>query len=490
MKLTRKLTLALVAGILAVHGLSAALWIVREMDIFEADATRDEEVLGRAIGVAVERIHAAEGSDAAVRYVEEVDRRESHVRVRWVWLRDAEPDHAPRVDPSLLAPLSRGEPLVVNLPGHTDPVYTYVPIELPDSRPAAIEIGDSQGEEQRYLTETVTAAIATAGILVILSALIAWALGVAMVGRPVRALVEHAKRVGAGDLTTRLPVRSRDELGELAKSFNQMSDGLEAARDATLVENKARISALEQLRHADRLATVGTLASGVAHELGTPLNVVDGHAQLIREASSGAVAESAETIRRQCQRMTQIIQNLLRFARRSGEESHETTDVSEVVRETVRMLEPFAKKRGVAPVVELDDDASARISFGPIQQVLANLVVNAVQAMPGGGELRLRVHDEARDGAKFVRLDVEDGGTGMDEATRSRVFEPFFTTKDVGDGTGLGLSVAYGIVRDHGGFIDVRSEPGRGSVFSVFLPKDEPKRDPTRELTRGAEGRP
>jgi signal transduction histidine kinase len=470
MTLARKFTLALAGGLLTVHALSVALWINREIELFEADVARDEEVLGRALVVAVERIDAREGIDAARRYVEEVDRRESQVRVRWIGL-DRPPDEV-RSDPRRLAALRSGD--VVVFRSADGPVYTYVPLRLAGAPPAAVEISDLQAEEQRYLDETITVSVVTAGILVALSAVVAWLLGLVLVGRPVRALVEHARRVGSGDLSARIPVRSRDELGELARTFNQMTEGLEDARRKAAAETSARLAAIDQLRHADRLATVGTLASGVAHELGTPLNVVDGHAQLIREAvPSGPVADSAETIRRQCKRMTQIIQNLLRFARRSNDVKREATNLGDVARETLRMLEPFARKRQVSAILDAGDGAHALIGFGPAQQVLTNLVVNGVQAMPDGGELHVRVGEDSRDGRGFVRIDVEDRGIGMDEATRSRVFEPFFTTKDVGDGTGLGLSVAWGIVRDHGGFIDVKSEPGCGSVFSVYLPRDE-----------------
>lgn len=472
MRLARKFTLALAGGLLTVHAFSVALWIARETALFEADVTRDEEVLGRALAIAVERIDARDGIEAAQRYVEEVDRQESQMRVRWVPLDDPRRLGDARADARRLSSVPPGESLVVRSEG--GPVYTYVPLRLTGAHRAVVEIGDLQAEEKRYLRETVTVSVVTAAVLVALSAVVAWVLGIVVVGRPVRDLVAHARRVGSGDLSARIPVRSRDELGELARTFNQMSEGLEEAHRRTAAETGARLAALEQLRHADRLATVGTLASGVAHELGTPLNVVDGHAQLIREAvPSGAIADSAETIRRQCKRMTQIIQNLLRFARRSNEAMRDATDVAEVARDTLRMLEPFAKKRQVSPVLDVGVAGPAMIGFGPAQQVLTNLVVNGVQAMPGGGELHVRIGEEAREGRQFVRIDVEDQGVGMDEATRSRVFEPFFTTKDVGDGTGLGLSVAWGIVGDHGGFIDVRSEPGRGSVFSVYLPRHE-----------------
>jgi signal transduction histidine kinase len=304
---------------------------------------------------------------------------------------------------------------------------------------------------------------------------------VAFIGRPVGLLVAYARRVGAGDLSQRLSPRSNDEIGDLAIELSRMCEGLQESRDRAEAEMAERLATVDQLRHADRLATVGTLASGVAHELGTPINVIEGHAQLIQEdrASTEACKENAEIITRQCKRMAQIIRDLLRFARRSGRRAG-AADVAEVARETLRMLEPLRHKRDVTVSVESDGDSAARIESDQMQQVLTNIFVNAIQAMCDGGSLSVRicrdrvaVQGKGQDTAEYLCVRVEDTGTGMDENTKSRIFEPFFTTKDVGDGTGLGLSVAFGIVEDHGGWIDVESEPGRGSVFSIYLPPEK-----------------
>jgi len=189
-----------------------------------------------------------------------------------------------------------------------------------------------------------------------------------------------------------------------------MCDRLIVAREKVRRETAAKIAALEHLRHADRLKTGGEVASGIAHEFGSPLNVISARAKLI---CTGNLTES---------------------------ERQRNADV--------------------------------------IHQVLANLITNAIQAMPNGGSVEISVHrrckppledDRAHDG-EYVCLCVGDEGEGISEENIGRVFEPFFTTKDVGEGTGLGLSVAYGIVREHGGWIDVQSEQGKGSRFFVCLP--------------------
>jgi signal transduction histidine kinase len=247
------------------------------------------------------------------------------------------------------------------------------------------------------------------------------------------------------------------------------------------VEMSERTSALEQLRHADRLNTVGKLASGIAHELGTPLNVVAGRASMI--ATQKVVGEdarrSAQVIGQQAERMTTIIRNLLTFARRGG--SRRTSlDLARLVGETVALLEPLAKKQRVTLRLANGSPRMAAVNAGEIQQVLTNLIVNGVQAMPNGGTLTLEIDEIAvergvekgiTDGS-YARIRVRDEGTGIEPAVLPHIFDPFYTTKEVGAGTGLGLSVAFGIVRDHGGAFDVHTKLGEGTQFDVLLPEN------------------
>jgi two-component system NtrC family sensor kinase len=300
----------------------------------------------------------------------------------------------------------------------------------------------------------------------------------------VHQLVEKVRRIGTGDLSGPVALARRDELGELAVAINQMCDALAAATEATQREAAARVAAVEQLRHADRLTTVGKLASGLAHELGTPLNIVGGRGAMIAagEATGEEVFENARIIVEQTERMTQIIRQLLDFARRRPVDKART-DLREMAAETATLLRPMADKRGVQIVVASGGGAGQAVAdSGQIQQVIINLLVNAIQATDRGGTVTVTLHDESADRSPergeprpTVCLDVTDTGQGMDPETAARIFDPFFTTKDVGEGTGLGLSIAYGIVRDHGGWIDVKSQPGRGTTMRMHLPQ-EPER--------------
>lgn len=481
MKLTRKFTLGLVVGVLIVQVGFGFVRVEREQDLFQLDINREEIVLGRSLQLAAETVARTNGQPAARALVEHANLRDAHVSVRWVELDPEGPAHLqPRAPLADLAALARGEQVNVVL-GEEDPAYfTYTPVALPDHPLGAIEISDSLHDETAYMRQSVINAALSTLVLVLLCGGVAWLVGALFIGRPVRALVGQARRVGAGDLSGRISLTQRDELGELAAEMNDMCGALDQARSQATSEAEAKIAALEQLKHVDRLRTVGTLASGIAHELGTPLNVVEGHAQLIGEASvSDEVSDSARVIVRQARRMANIIRQLLDFARREQRTSG-SAEVVAVVRRVFELAEPIAKKRGV--VLEVEDTAgalSADISVEELTQVLLNIVVNGVQAMPDGGQLTVAV-DALRatspsipgDEREMIRIVVTDVGEGMSAEMLPRVFEPFFTTKDVGAGTGLGLSVAYGIVVERDGWIDVASREGEGSRFSIFVPQE------------------
>jgi signal transduction histidine kinase len=305
--------------------------------------------------------------------------------------------------------------------------------------------------------------------------------GVRWVGYPLERLIEKTERIGRGDFSGPLKVKGTDELSRLSLAVNSMCDQLNEQQQTIRAESAERIAALEQLRHADRLKTVGRLAAGIAHELGTPLNVIAGRAALIagRRLDPSEVLASASTIKAEADRITGIVQQLLVFARRRTPQRNQI-DLRHVVADTVHLLQPLADKSQIQLCVAGDGQPrEAWIDAGRIQQVLTNLVMNAVQSMPNGGEIVIRL-DTRRDcppdqpleePQEVQAVSVEDQGTGIAADELQQVFEPFFTTKEVGEGTGLGLSIAYGIVQEHGGWIDAASEPGRGSTFTIYLPR-------------------
>jgi signal transduction histidine kinase len=350
----------------------------------------------------------------------------------------------------------------------------------------AIEVSASLAPEEGFRRWTTIDAVTATAINVSIIFALSFLLGLRLVARPTRALVEKARRVGKGMFEEPLVLAGRDEFGELAAEMNAMCAQLADVHARVKAESSARVAAMEQLRHADRLTTVGKLASGLAHELGTPLNVIEARASMIVSGETpGDAADPLDAARRhadvvieQCDRITRIIKQLLAFARmRSSEKTR--SDVVEMVRESIDLIEPIARKKHVAlNFAPEPGPAFAAADAVELQQALTNLLVNAIQATAEGRAVDVEIDHETLTppvehgggAAEYVRLSVKDEGCGIPVGDIERVFEPFFTTKDVGEGTGLGLSVAYGIVRDHGGWIAVESEVGRGSRFSIYLP--------------------
>jgi signal transduction histidine kinase len=223
----------------------------------------------------------------------------------------------------------------------------------------------------------------------------------------------------------------------------------------------------EQLRQTERLAELGTLASGMAHEIGTPMNVILGRAEyLIQRTQEEQTKKGLETIVAQVERITKIMNQLLTFARRRPSERR-PIDLKRTVRDCLEIMSERITRHGIE--VETDFEAAlppVHADQDHMSQVLLNLFINALQAMPEGG--RLRVGLAGTDSR--VTITVADSGHGISSEHLSKIFDPFFTTKEVGKGTGLGLTVVHGIIQEHGGSITAKSEPGQGTTFTISLP--------------------
>jgi two-component system, NtrC family, sensor kinase len=492
MKLARKLTIGLVLGITLVMAGNALLQVRREGAMFDLDSRHDQHAVGRVLHAAVKAVWKTDGESAARHLIADANRDNPDLTMRWVSLQpDPTPDETPIVLRSQLAALLAGHEMVMttSVPSGDDRRVTYAPLMIDGQQRGAIEISESLRPERGFSHTTDLQVLVTTILMIGLCATIALGLGFWFVGRPMHALYQKARRVGAGDFSGPLDLRQHDEIADLAAELNAMCDQLEDTNRQLIAATEARIATLEQLRHADRLKTVGQLASGVAHELGTPLNVMSGRAKMIVQGmvDGDGVQDSARIIVEQAARITAIIRQLLDFSRQRGP-SLGLGDLRPLAGRTVELLQSLARKRGVVIAVDAPEGAvTAQIDPGQIQQVLANLVVNGVQAMPSGGRLTLRLgrryatppSDVDGPAGEYATITVEDQGDGIAAENLPRIFEPFFTTKDVGEGTGLGLSVAYGIVREHGGWIDVESNPGAGSRFTCFLrmAPEEPLRE-------------
>jgi signal transduction histidine kinase len=292
---------------------------------------------------------------------------------------------------------------------------------------------------QRYVHKTILRTFRVWLALVVLSGCLLLLVGIAMIGRPIRRLIEKTRRVGAGDLEGPLCFRQHDEFAEVAAALNHMCEQLKTSQAIVRAEMEARMHTLEQLRHMDRLKTVGSLASGIAHELGTPLNVVSGRASLIASGRLALqeVADSARNIQEQVQRMTLIIRQLLDFARRKSP-TRVTIDLRTLARHTLDMLMPLAAQQHAILTLQTDDaPVSARVDTGQMQQVLMNLVTNAWQAMPHGGAIAVGVHRAAtppphghvQSEEDYGCISVTDQGKGIPSADLQHILSLFSQPK-------------------------------------------------------------
>ncbi|MGZ7046207.1 MAG: ATP-binding protein, partial [Candidatus Aminicenantales bacterium] len=297
--------------------------------------------------------------------------------------------------------------------------------------------------------------------------------------RPLAAMVEATDKIARGDLEHRVDAEGRDEIGLLAQSFNRMTEDLHAAREdltqwgRTLerrVEERTQQLRLtrDQLIQSEKLASLGQMAAGVAHEINNPLTsiLLNTHLLLETHGEAGEERESLTLIAEEAARCAKIVSGLLDFARQTP--AQETpADVNDIIDRTVQLHEMQASVRNIHIEKQLDRSLPpVDLDKNKIQQVFSNLAMNAREAMPEGGTLTITSR-LSRDGAS-LEIVFSDTGVGIPEENLPKLFDPFFTTKCFG--TGLGLAVSYGIILQRGGTIEVRSEVGRGSVFTVRIP--------------------
>jgi signal transduction histidine kinase len=485
MTIANKFTLALLACVvIAVMGY-ATVAVRSELARSDSDIIEHEAATAHALRPAIRDVWLHDGERRALELIAEAQQRLRTVEIRLVSLdADAAPEKRPRVPALRLARTGAGDDIVVidRAYERSGRIFTYVPVHFAAPMAAAIEVSESLAGHMAVHRAVLRSATLTAVLIAVASAFVTSLLGLVLVGRPLGELVAQARRVGEGDLSYRIATRRRDEIAKLAREMNRMCERLRDSHDSERAQTEAKMRALSQLRHADRLATVGRLAAGLAHELGTPLNVVRARARQMAKGTAGPteVTDKSCIIVEQVERMTKLIRQLLDFARK-GELQRTAVDVCALVDRAVTLLEPLARKRGVAlGFLGSPTPLLGHLDSEQMTQVVLNLVMNAVHATEPGRAVsvaicRGRAVPPAEDGRgeqACLCIEVRDEGAGITSDALAHIFEPFFTTKDVGEGTGLGLSVAYGIVKDHGGWIDVSSRLGAGSVFTVWLPEE------------------
>jgi C4-dicarboxylate-specific signal transduction histidine kinase len=318
------------------------------------------------------------------------------------------------------------------------------------------------------------------------------------VSRPVERMHGTMSAIESGQtearVGTHLPdLAGADELAELAAHFDRLLDRLEAQTDALqrwgseldskvaertqelAAANQTLRSAQQRLVMSEKLAAIGQLAAGVAHEINNPVAVIQGNLDVLRETLGDAADPAMPEIRLiqdQVFRIRLIVTKLLQFARPAEYAGYlEPVRLDQVVQDSLVLVAHQMKKTSVAVMQEMHATRPVSVNRNELQQVLINLFVNALQAMPEGGTLLLASGDREEGGVRGGFVSVADSGPGIAPHDRERLFDPFFTTK-TSDGTGLGLWVSLGLVQRYGGRIDVDCPPGGGSVFTVWLPNE------------------
>jgi len=304
-----------------------------------------------------------------------------------------------------------------------------------------------------------------------------------LMSKPVAKLLSGIDEVAKGDLSHALLSERDDEIGALANRFNEMTYSLRESRAEGQRQTQAKSELEQRLNQTEKLATIGQLAAEIAHEVGTPLNVIAGRARATQRKAGDrdAVEKNAQIIAEQTGRITRIIQRLLDFARRKvGAHPAARIQLNELAVTTMELLAgQLASGKIKTRLIRAEGLPWVAGDVDRLQQVLINLVMNAVQAMPDGGQLELETSTSHRtrpglDDARpqdFVCVRVTDSGAGIPADIRDRIFDPFYTTKTGQGGTGLGLAVVSGIVKEHDGWIEVGDgASGAGTSFRVFVP--------------------
>jgi two-component system, NtrC family, sensor kinase len=322
----------------------------------------------------------------------------------------------------------------------------------------------------------------------VLIAVLSWLVIWQVVGRPVKALHEGTEHLASGDLGYQIDVRSSDEIGELARSFNGMSRELEAEHNENAawtrtleerVDQKTRElkKAHEHALHTEKMASIGKMAAVLAHEINNPLSGILTYAKLLRkwtdrdDAGQGRrkdVSEALDLIAVESRRCGDLVKNLLTFSRTTPM-NLQPTEINKVIERSLKLVQHQFDLAGVHVELQLDPDLPlVQCDGAQIEQVLLALMMNAVDAMPQGGNVWCTTRHDREE--HVVRTVVRDDGSGIPPEILPRIFEPFLTTKETGRGVGLGLAISQSILERHNGKIEVQSEAGRGTTFTLTLP--------------------
>lgn len=370
--------------------------------------------------------------------------------------------------------LQSGEPVEVTQGGEFFSIL--MPVRLDNQRRGAFQISQPLSFIQADIARArqdialITLALFGATILVVLLVTRFNVL------RPINDLLTGTMAFSEGDLNYRVIVPGGGgEIADLAQKFNQMANRLVEQRQQVVSAAEEQLALERSLKQSERLATVGRLAAGIAHEMGAPLNVIKGRVDMLRKREE-APAERRERwlqiIDAQVDAIARIVRQLLTLARPFNLQ-REAVQVTQLIHGVVDLIQPEATANQISIILATSNQLQVDVDRNLFHQVLLNLCLNALHAMPPGGSLRIDTrHDEQqKDGRSFIALRVTDTGPGIAPDHLPHIFDPFFTTKEIGKGTGLGLTVSRRIIEEHGGWIEAENQIAGGASFTIWVPK-------------------
>lgn len=356
--------------------------------------------------------------------------------------------------------------------------------EMTTMRHAALKMNEKMEAFQVTAINHATYSIIVAIVISVLLSIIILGFIMRSITGPVLKLVKGIENVASGRYDAKVDIVSRDEIGFLAETFNTMTDNLNSAtrqKESLMLELRDLNSDLERrveeakeelrithekMLRSETLSIVGTFASGVAHELATPISTIISYFGMIKGRLSAQDAEDADIIESELHRCRNILRGMLNFAR-TPEKDKSLTDINAIIRDILALIKYQTEYKKVGITADLGPGLPGLMAVpGQLRQVFMNIIVNALQSVSGGGEIS--VSTSTAESGKHIVVRISDTGCGIPEGEINKIFNPFYTSKKTG--TGLGLSISYGMIKGHGGEIEVQSEQGKGTTFSILLP--------------------
>jgi signal transduction histidine kinase len=508
-RLTTRLILLLMLALLVITGMYDYVRLARDRERMVEQTQEDQRIFAETLGLAVSRnVRWGRTSAELKELLDDILARPGLVAVaiydpggQVVAQTVASGAAPPTADETVREALKTREAVSLLVGEGSGQLLRYVqPFRWPGGRTAAIEVRQTlQDTERAFRREVqeriVSRLVVLAAFVLSMVALTRWS-----IARPIRLLIQGARAVGRGDLTQRIELPRRDEIGELAEEFNRMAANFQAAHQEILRQAEERLRLEQEVQQAQKLAALGMLAAKMAHEIGTPLNVISGRAEVLERAVPPEHPDRRhlDLILKQTERIRDIIRALLDYARPRRPEPRQEA-VGPIVARVADLLLVRCRAKGVRIQLGLPPAGLPPVlaDADHLQQLFLNLLANALDACPQGGSIRVTAGPEPTlppdERSAITRGKVEgpclaihivDEGGGIPAEQLDHVFQPFFSTKERGHGTGMGLPIVEEIVRAHRGEVEILSIPGRGTEAIVRLPLAEAAAAPPEPTSR------